>query len=437
MNKGKYILVNVCRLVTALTFILSGFVKAIDPLGTQYKLQDYATALHLGGLVPDWLTLATSVGLSAIEFTLGLLLLFAIHRRLTSRVALCFMVLMTLVTVWIAFWEPVKDCGCFGDALPMTGKESLLKNVVLLACISVVARWPLQMVRFISKSNQWIVVNYAILFILAISLWCLYYLPLFDFRPYHIGADLPAGMTVPEGEQPPQYETTFILEKDGEQKEFTLDNYPDSTWTFIDSRTVKVAEGYEPPIHDFSIEERETGDDITDSVLHDPGYTFLLIAPNLAKASDTNFGEIDQLYEYAREHGYPFYCLTASGDDAIERWRDLTGAEYPFCMTDETTLKTIIRSNPGLLLLKGGVVLNKWSHNRLPSIEQEQTTRPLEQTALGRMAQDTAARKIVGILLWFALPLLLLTLADRTWAWTQWLRKKKTPKTTKHKTSSK
>ena len=201
MNKGKYILVNVCRLVTALTFILSGFVKAIDPLGTQYKLQDYATALHMGHLLPDWLTLSASVGLSAIEFTLGLLLLFAIHRRLTSRVALCFMVLMTLVTVWIAFWEPVKDCGCFGDALPMTGKESLLKNVVLLACISVVARWPLQMVRFISKSNQWIVVNYAILFILAISLWCLYYLPLFDFRPYHIGADLPAGMTVPEGEQ--------------------------------------------------------------------------------------------------------------------------------------------------------------------------------------------------------------------------------------------
>lgn len=437
MNKGKYILVNVCRLLTALTFILSGFVKAIDPLGTQYKLQDYATALHMGHLLPDWLTLSASVGLSAIEFTLGLLLLFAIHRRLTSRVALCFMVLMTLVTVWIAFWEPVKDCGCFGDALPMTGKESLLKNVVLLACTCVVARWPLQMVRFISKSNQWIVVNYTILFILAISLWCLYFLPLFDFRPYHIGADLPAGMTVPEGEQLPQFETTFILEKDGEQKEFTLADYPDSTWTFIDSRTVQVAEGYEPPIHDFSIEERETGDDITDSVLHDPGYTFLLIAPNLARASDTNFGEIDQLYEYAREHGYPFYCLTASGDDAIERWRDLTGAEYPFCMTDETTLKTIIRSNPGLLLLKGGVVLNKWSHNRLPSIDQEQTSLPLEQTALGRMAQDTAARKIVGILLWFALPLLLLTLADRTWAWTQWLRKKKTPKTTKHKTSSK
>ena len=145
-------MVNVCRLLTALTFILSGFVKAIDPLGTQYKLQDYATALHMGHLLPDWLTLSASVGLSAIEFTLGLLLLFAIHRRLTSRVALCFMVLMTLVTVWIAFWEPVKDCGCFGDALPMTGKESLLKNVVLLACTCVVARWPLQMVRFISTS---------------------------------------------------------------------------------------------------------------------------------------------------------------------------------------------------------------------------------------------------------------------------------------------
>ncbi len=421
---------TICRLLVAATFILSGFVKAVDPLGTQYKLQDYATALHIGQVVPDWLTLIASLGLSAIEFTLGVLLLFAIHRRLCSRLAFLFMVVMTLITVWIAFWEPVKDCGCFGDAIPMTGKESLLKNVVLLAATYVLAHWPLQMTRFISKSNQWIVENYTILFILAVSLWCLYYLPLFDFRPYNIGADIKAGMEMPEGVQPPQYATTFILEKDGERKEFTIDDYPDSTWTFIDSRTELVSEGYEPPIHDFSIEDRESGEDITEEVLSHPSYTFLLISPNLAYASDTNFGEIDQLYEYAQEHGYPFYCLTASSDAAIARWRDLTGAEYPFCLTDETTLKTIIRSNPGLLLLKGSVIVNKWSHNRLPEIEASLISQPLEQSPIGTLSPDGAAHKIVALLLWFVLPLLLLTLADRTWAWTRWLKRKKKPLTT-------
>lgn len=428
---------NLCRLILAATFILSGFVKAIDPLGTQYKLQDYATVLHIDKLLPDWLTLSASLGLSAIEFTIGVLLLFAIHRRLSSRLALIMMVVMTLITIWIAFWEPVKDCGCFGDAIPMSGKESLLKNVALLLATCVLVRWPLQMVRFISKSNQWIVVNYTILFIIATSLWCLYYLPLFDFRPYHIGADIEAGMTVPEGEKPPQYETTFIMEKDGSQKEFSLENYPDSTWTLIDSRTVKVSDGYEPPIHDFSIEEIETGEDITEQVLHYEGYTFLLISPNLSYANDTNFGEIDQICEYAHDHGYPFYCLTASGDDAIERWRELTGAEYPFCITDETTLKTIIRSNPGLLLLKDGVIINKWSHNGLPVIEPVHSSLPLEKLSIGKMEQDAMAKKILTILLWFALPLLLLTLADRTWAWTKWLRKKKTPKIIKHKTTNK
>ncbi len=428
---------NLCRLILAATFILSGFVKAIDPLGTQYKLQDYATVLHIDKLLPDWLTLSSSLGLSAIEFTIGVLLLFAIHRRLSSRLALIMMVVMTLITIWIAFWEPVKDCGCFGDAIPMSGKESLLKNVALLLATCVLVRWPLQMVRFISKSNQWIVVNYTILFIIATSLWCLYYLPLFDFRPYHIGADIEAGMTVPEGEKPPQYETTFIMEKDGSQKEFSLENYPDSTWTLIDSRTVKVSDGYEPPIHDFSIEEIETGEDITEQVLQYEGYTFLLISPNLSYANDTNFGEIDQICEYAHDHGYPFYCLTASGDDAIERWRELTGAEYPFCITDETTLKTIIRSNPGLLLLKDGVIINKWSHNGLPVIEPVHSALPLEKLSIGKMEQDAMAKKILTILLWFALPLLLLTLADRTWAWTQWLRKKKTPKIIKHKTTNK
>lgn len=422
MEKIKRILVNVCRFVVALVFIFSGFVKAVDPLGTQYKIQDYLEALGHPGLLPDWATLSLSVLLSALEFLLGVLLLFAIHRRIVSKTIVVFLVAMTGITLWLAIANPVSDCGCFGDAVHLTNWQTFGKNVVLLAMAVVIACRPLRMLRFISRTNQWIVINYTILFVLATSAWCLYTLPLFDFRPYHVGADIRKGMEVPAGEKEPQYVTTFILEKDGERKEFTLDNYPDSTWTFIDSKTVLTEEGYVPPIHDFVLERTDTGDDITDSLLSAPGYTFLLVSPALEHADDSHFGSMDQIYEYAKDHGYGFFGVTASGDDAISRWRDLTGAEYPFCHADHTMLKTIIRSNPGLVLIKEGVIIRKWSHNQLPELDE--ASLPLEKHEWGRMPEDSVPRKIGTILLWFALPLFLLTLADRLWAWTRWLRKK-------------
>ncbi len=428
---SQYLLVNFCRFVMALTFVFSGYVKAIDPLGTQYKLHDYLKAVGMAGYVSPTVTLAVSVLLSALEFSIGIFLLFAIHRRKTSKMALAFMVVMTLVTLWLWVANPISDCGCFGDAILLTNGQTLLKNIILLGCAVLVSRMPLRMVRFISKTNQWIVMNYTLLFILASSVWCLYDLPWFDFRPYHIGANISKGMEIPEGAKRPEFVTTFILEKNGEKKEFTLDNYPDSTWTFVDSKTRLVSEGYVPPIHDFSIQTMDGGEDITEQVLADEGYTFLLVAPHLEEASDANFGKIDQLYEYAEDHGYPFYCLTASAKEAVERWKELTGAEYPFCVTDETTLKTVIRSNPGLLLIKEGTIIQKWSHNRLPDLPESMNGKghPLEKLYWGQMPQQTVTRKIVKILTLFALPLFLLTLADRLWTWTRWVkRKKKTSK---------
>ena len=414
--------VNVCRFVVALTFIFSGYVKAIDPLGTQYKLQDYAEAAGLAGCVPDYLTLGASVLLGGAEFCLGVLLLFAIRRRLVAKLLLLFMAVMTPLTLWLAIADPIKDCGCFGDAVVLTNWETFYKNLALLAATVVLARRPLAMPRFISRSNQWIVVNYTILFILVSSSYSLYTLPVFDFRPYHVGADIRKGMEIPEGAKQPQFETTFILEKDGQRKEFTLDDYPDSTWTFIDSKTVQTEEGYVPPIHDFSIQAIDGGEDITDSVLSRKGYSFILVAPHLEQADDSNFGEIDGIYEYCRDHGYPFYALTASNDDAIAYWRDITGAEYDFYLTDETTLKTIIRSNPGLLLIKDGTVIGKWSHNDLPKLNY--SSAKLEDTEYGSIPERSVARKVSKILLWYILPLMLLAFADRTWKFSQWIRKK-------------
>ena len=415
-------IVNLCRIIVAVTFIFSGFVKAIDPIGTQYKLQDYLGAIGMAGILPNWTLLAVAVFLAAIEFCIGIFLLFAIQRRLISKLTVAFMAFMTMVTVWIVVADPVKDCGCFGDALHLTNTETLIKNIVLLVCSLAIMYRPLAMFRFVSKSNQWIVTNYTIVFILVSSGLSLYYLPIFDFRPYHIGVNIPRGMEIPKGAKLPQFKTTFIMEKNGQRKEFTLDNYPDASWKFIDSKTVQTSEGYIPPIHDFSITDNKTGLDLTNSVLSYKGYTFLLIAPHLETADDSNFGDIDRLYEYAQSYDIPFYCLTASTTKAIKRWIDLTGAEYPFCITDEAVLKTIIRSNPGLLLLKDGTIINKWSHNNLPN--EAKLSRPISQSSLGKMPKDSVPAKILEIVLWFILPLTLLTLADRLWAWSKWVRLK-------------
>ena len=415
-------IVNLCRIIVAVTFIFSGFVKAIDPIGTQYKLQDYLGAIGMAGILPNWTLLAVAVFLAAIEFCIGIFLLFAIQRRLISKLTVAFMAFMTMVTVWIVVADPVKDCGCFGDALHLTNTETLIKNIVLLVCSLAIMYRPLAMFRFVSKSNQWIVTNYTIVFILVSSGLSLYYLPIFDFRPYHIGVNIPRGMEIPKGAKLPQFKTTFIMEKNGQRREFTLDNYPDASWKFIDSKTVQTSEGYIPPIHDFSITDNKTGLDLTNSVLSHKGYTFLLIAPHLETADDSNFGDIDRLYEYAQSYDIPFYCLTASTTKAIKRWIDLTGAEYSFCITDEAVLKTIIRSNPGLLLLKDGTIINKWSHNNLPN--EAKLSRPISQSSLGKMPKDSVPAKILEIVLWFILPLTLLTLADRLWAWSKWVRLK-------------
>ena len=422
MQKLRITAVNVCRFVLAVTFIFSGYVKAIDPLGTLYKLKDYAAAMSLNGLLPDWVLVGVAIALGALEFALGVFMLFAVRRHVVSRITLAFMTAMTVLTLWIFVADPVKDCGCFGDALKLTNGETLMKNIVLIACAAIVAWRPVDMARFISRSNQWIVRYYTVAYIVITSVYCLYTLPIFDFRPYHVGMNIKQGMEIPEGAEQPEFESTFLLRKNGETREFTLDNYPDSTWEYVDTRTVQTKKGYEPPIHDFALTSCDTGEDITEQVLTKKGYTFLLVSPRLAVADDSNFGDIDQIYEYAEENGIDFYCVTASANDEIERWRDLTGAEYQFCNADETTLKTMIRSNPGLMLLKDGTIIGKWSHNALP--QTDDLTAPLQQLTIGKAQNDSTTERLLIVLLTFFLPLSALTLADRLWAWSKWIRNK-------------
>ena len=422
MRNIRIAAVNICRFILAVTFIFSGYVKAIDPLGTLYKLKDYAAAMALNDILPDWALVIVAIALGALEFSLGVFMLFAVRRHMVSKLTLALMSVMTALTGWIYIADPVKDCGCFGDALKLTNGETLLKNIVLIACATLVAWRPADMARFISRTNQWIVRYYTITYIVVTSVYCLYTLPIFDFRPYRVGTNIKQGMEIPEGAEQPEFESTFILRKNGVTREFTLNNYPDSTWEYVDTKTVQTKKGYEPPIHDFAITTNDTGEDITEQVLTKKGYTFLLVSPRLAVADDSNFGDIDQIYEYAEENGVDFFCLTASTNEDIERWRELTGAEYTFCNADETTLKTMIRSNPGLILLKDGTIIGKWSHNALP--QTDDLTAPLEQLPIGKAQNDSTPERLLIVLLTFFVPLMALTIADRLWAWTKWIRNK-------------
>lgn len=406
----QQIVANACRFLLAAAFTFSGFVKVIDPLGFQYKIEDYLAAFGLFSWFPSFFPLLGGIILSGIEFSVGVFLFFGVRRSLASTLALMLMSVMTPLTLYLALFNPVSDCGCFGDAWVLTNWETFGKNILLLAAAIVAFVKRRLLIRFVSRKMEWLVSLYTLLFVFALSFYCLDRLPVLDFRPYKIGNNIPEGMVIPEGAKPNVYEHTYILEKNGERKEFTLDNYPDSTWTFVEAHTVLKEKGYEPPIHDFSMMDLQTGEDITESVLSDTTYTFLLIAHRIEEADDSNIDLINEVYDYSVEHNYKFYCLTSSPDNQIELWKDMTGAEYPFCQMDDITLKTIVRSNPGLVLIKNGTILNKWSDEEIP--DEYVLNDKLENIPLGQQKQVSEVHTIGYVCLWFVVPLLLVVGID-------------------------
>lgn len=416
LHRANIVWTNFCRFALGIVFIFSGFVKADDPYGTVYKIEDYFSAFGWTDYVPSLAPLFLSCLMAVLEFTLGVYLFFGIRKKLTSIAIALVMLLMTPFTLYLALANPVSDCGCFGDAIVLTNWETFWKNVLLLFFALWLYFNNSLILRFISKKSQWLISLYSILYSVSVVAYCIIYLPIFDFRPYYVGANIRQQMEIPEGEEPPVYETTFILEKNGVRKEFTLDNYPDSTWTFIDSKTSVKQEGYVPPIIDFALRSLDTDEDVTQQILDDEGYTFLLIAPYLNIADDSSIDLINEIYDYSVENGYPFYCVTSSSSDAdIEQWKDRTGAEYPYLVADDVMLKTMIRFNPGLMLLKGGTIINKWSNQNLP--DEYVLNGRLENIPLGEIQTMQLNQRILGVFLWFFVPLLLFTMTDNLYRW--------------------
>ena len=411
MNKSAHIAsgiaVNALRFVLALMFAFSGFVKAVDPMGTVYKMVDYAEAF--GMAVPPALLWIGAWALIMVEYVMGVSLFFGLYRRFYLWLMTLFLGVMTPLTLVLALTDPVSDCGCFGDAVVLTNWQTFGKNAALLLMTIIVLVCHKRVWRVISERTQWLVFVYAALSIVLFMQYNIRHLPALDFRPYAIGTNLIDAMTVPDEAPQDVYETLFVLEKDGVQRTFTFDDYPDSTWTFVTRENRLVSRGYVPPITDFHLATLD-GEDVTWKVLEHPGYTFLMVARDLSRTNEGMLDVINDLYDYAKVGGHPFYMLTSSGSAVVEEWSEHTGAAYPYLHADEILLKTMVRANPGLIVLKDATVIGKWSAADMP--RDEQLNGPMEHNAALSITSQEIRTRHLTMSLWMFFPLLLLVLLD-------------------------
>jgi uncharacterized membrane protein YphA (DoxX/SURF4 family) len=400
------VLAEVCRAVTGLVFVFSGFVKAVDPVGFGIKLGEYLSSFGLPGAKEA--AIAAAFAVVAAEFTLGICVLLGAFRKLASIGVLALMCVMTPLTLYISIFNPVTDCGCFGDALVISNWATFGKNVVLLLMAVFLFRNHREAGRFYSGEVRWFVPFFAAIYIAGFSLWNYYRLPCIDFRPYKVGVHIPSQMSIPEGALEDEYEYSFIYEKNGKRETFGLDNYPsaDTSWTFVETKARLLKKGYTPPISSFAVYDMDDND-ATGLVLQHPSDIFLLILPRAEEASDARSGEIALLYEYAEQRRIPFYGITGSTPLGIEQWKDLSGSEYPFLTADEVLLKTIIRSNPGFVWLNNGRIMMKRHYDDLPAGEE------IAGAIAAGEPEERGRGWIILNLVGFSLPLLGVWIYDR------------------------
>jgi len=360
------IILTISRIFAGIVFVFSGFVKAVDPMGFAIKLGEYLDAFHLGFL--HFSALPVAIAVSAAELMIGLNLLAALRMRFTSWALLVFMCFFTVLTFILALTNPVSDCGCFGDALVLTNWQTFGKNGILIIPAILLFIYRKQFLPSSGSAREWGIVSFNFATGCIISVYCVIYQPLIDFRPYKTGTYIPEKMNIPPGAPVDRYATLLVYEKDGQRKEFTDKNFPwqDTTWKWVETRQKLISKGYEPPIHNFSI-TTSAGTDITNDILRDTGYVFLFIIPDLDRASDKGLLKLNNIALRSRELGIKAIALTASTNKQVTAYKARFQPAYEFYTTDETTLKTITRANPGILLLLRGTIIDKWSHRDAPS----------------------------------------------------------------------
>lgn len=358
-------MITLIRLLVGGLFLFSGFIKANDPLGFAYKLEEYFGVFGTEFFMP-WAT-AIAMLITLVEMVVGFALLIGARKKIVLWTLLAMIVFFTFLTFWSAYFNVVTDCGCFGDFLKMTPWQSFTKDVVLLVLVLLLFAGQKKIRPIFTPAQDWKIIGFFKFSVLAFMLYSWYYLPLWDLRAYKVGTDITAGMQIPEGAPLDEYEDTWMYRVNGEVKSYTTAEAP---WDlpgaeFVDRKTVLIKKGYTPPIHDFTISS-PAGDDYTEDFLQ-ADVALIFVAYDLSKSRMAAWDQVEDLLKWADMYQFKAAVLTASSGTQLEEFAQKQPNNFPFYSTDATTLKTIVRSNPGLMLLKKGVVSGLWPATDYPS----------------------------------------------------------------------
>jgi uncharacterized membrane protein YphA (DoxX/SURF4 family) len=358
----KNVLVQFSRIFVGLLFIISGLIKLNDPIGFSYKLGEYfgETVLNLPFFVPYSLAIALFVVI--FETVLGFMLLIGFKPRFTIWSLLLMIVFFTFLTFYSAYYNKVTDCGCFGDALKLIPWQSFGKDVILLFFILILF-FNIKIIKPLFNANfRNALVSLSIVLCAFMGYWVLNHLPIKDFRAYKVGTNIKKGMEIPEGAPKSVVEMVFVYKVNGVNKNFTekdLMNIPAGA-TFVERIDHVISEGYKPPIHDFSMEKE--GSDYKEELLEEPKL-MIFVTYDLSKSDKKGMQILEGVNQKAKAKGYKVIAMTASGEKEIEKAKKEFGFTFDFYFCDGTTLKTIERANPSILLLNKGTIKQKVHYN--------------------------------------------------------------------------
>jgi uncharacterized membrane protein YphA (DoxX/SURF4 family) len=360
------LLLNLLRIIVGVLFIFSGLVKANDPLGLSYKMEEFFEVLHMTFLSPY--SLVYSLLMNTLEIVLGVALLLGYSMRLVSVLLLIMITFFTFLTGYALYSGEIKECGCFGDCIKLSAAETFWKDVILLVMILIIFIYRKRIQPLFGKKPTVALVIVSVALAGGLQWYTLAHLPIVDCLGYKVGNNIPEKMKLPPGARAAEYETVLVYEKDGKQKEFTTENYPwsDSTWVFVDRRDklVREAEG-EAPVKDFILTDLD-GVNQTQAILAEPTPVYLFLVKNVKEAGEGWDAKMHALQEQFKAGKIYIYGVTASGKEDIAAFSATHGLQFPFLQMDGTAIKTAGRSNPCLILLEKGTIKGKWHYNDIP-----------------------------------------------------------------------
>ena len=364
----KNIITQFSRLFVGVLFIISGLIKLNDPVGFSYKLTEYFSEPVFNMPFLEPLALGLAIFLVILEVVLGVMLLVGYKAKATIWCLLLLIVFFTFLTFYSAYFDVVKDCGCFGDALHLTPWQSFTKDIVLLFFVLILFINRKLIKPLFSNAVTNIVTYLSIIICVFIAIWVLNHNPIKDFRPYKVGTNIEKSMEIPEGAPKSVVEMIFIYKVNGVDKEFTekdLMNIPEGA-TFVDRKDKVITEGYVPPIHDFTMTKDDS--DYKEELLKEPKL-LVFVTYDLTLSNPDGMKKLEKLNEEAKAKGYKVIAMTASDADKITQAKKQYGLNVDFYFCDATALKTIERANPSIVVLQKGTIIQKVHYNDIKDLK--------------------------------------------------------------------